>query len=238
MQLVMKFTEAYVNTHANKLFSLSFWPVASVGGIWDLELCPARIKMPEIDTKKQKDLSFNVDCEHQEREGQKVQVTYISGGVRCLRAITRGKWWSYLRKQKTKLCKWSRTKKRKTRNLQLTFQDIRKEELMRCAQEHWMWFKLAVSQRDHSGKQLRSQQRLLANQPLFSLGRGRWPIFRRVGGELVGGVGEGWGTAKARGNHLPALNYTKPLEIGPETETRCPSWSIKNSKKAKFSLFP
>lgn len=33
MQLVIKFTQAYVNKHANKLFSLSFWPVVSAGGI-------------------------------------------------------------------------------------------------------------------------------------------------------------------------------------------------------------
>lgn len=46
----------------------------------------------------------------------------------------------------------------KTRNLQLTLQDIRKEELMRGAQEHLMWFKLAISQRDRLGKRLRSQQ--------------------------------------------------------------------------------
>lgn len=33
MQPVMEFTQAYVNTHANKLFSLSFWAVVSAGGI-------------------------------------------------------------------------------------------------------------------------------------------------------------------------------------------------------------
>jgi len=44
MQPVMKFTQAYVNTHANKLFSLSLWPVASTGGIGDIKHCPDRIR--------------------------------------------------------------------------------------------------------------------------------------------------------------------------------------------------
>lgn len=102
MQLVMKFTQAYVNMHANKLFSLSFWPVASTGGIWNLRLWPARIRMPEIETEKEKDPSLNRDCRYQEYEGQKMQITYISDSVRCSWLHARGIWWSYLRKQKAK----------------------------------------------------------------------------------------------------------------------------------------
>lgn len=47
--------------------------------------------MPEIDTEKEKDPSFNKVREYQECEGQKMQVTYISDGVRCCRAHARGK---------------------------------------------------------------------------------------------------------------------------------------------------
>lgn len=83
MQLVMKFTQAYVNTHANKLFSLSFWPVASAGGICDLKLCPARIRIPKIDTEKKTDPSFN---------GIKsTQVTYTSDGVQWSWLTSMGK---------------------------------------------------------------------------------------------------------------------------------------------------
>lgn len=47
--------------------------------------------MPEIDTEKDKDPSFNGDRENQEHEGQKMQVTYISDGVRCSWAHARAK---------------------------------------------------------------------------------------------------------------------------------------------------
>ena len=47
--------------------------------------------MPEIDTEKEKDPSFNRDREYQECEGQKTQVTYISDGVCCSQAHARGK---------------------------------------------------------------------------------------------------------------------------------------------------
>lgn len=41
--------------------------------------------MPEIDTEKGKDPSFNRVRGYQDCEGQKMQVTYISDGVHCTR---------------------------------------------------------------------------------------------------------------------------------------------------------
>lgn len=103
MQLVMKFTQAYVNTHANKLFSLSFWPVASAGGIWDLKLCPARIRIPEIDTEKKMDPSFNGNQEHTGH----LHFRWCA----ALLAHTHGKRQSHLSKHKDKRCKWNCAKK-------------------------------------------------------------------------------------------------------------------------------
>lgn len=227
MQLVMKFTQAYVNTHANELFSLSFWPVASAGGIWDLKLCPARIRMPEVDTEKEKDPFFHGDHEYQERAGQKMQVTYFSDSVRCSRAHAPGKWWSYLRKLKAKWCKWSGTRKPPYSLRERP--EICSWPCKPSGKRNWwgvpksIWCDL--SWQPHRGSVWRSgcgpsSDFLLTNPSSPWAGEG---------GQNSGGSG----AVKAQGNHLAALKHTKPPQTSPETGTQCPSSSIKN-----WSHFP
>lgn len=88
MQLVMKFTQPYVNTHANKLFSLSFWPAASTGGIRDVKLCPDGFRTSWGDTGKGKDPSSSGDhrC-YRGGDGQKRQGTYVSAGMHQLEVM-------------------------------------------------------------------------------------------------------------------------------------------------------
>lgn len=177
MQLVIKFTQAYVNKHANKLFSLSFWPVVSAGGIWDLKLCPARIRIPEIDTEKKTDPSFKGNHEYQEYTGHLTFQTVWTAPSSCpwekteLSQQARGKkmQWDGAKKppltlrERPETCSWPCKLPGKTDG---------EEEGAKSTRDGLRW--------DHLWKWLRSQQRFLANQPLFPLGKERWPTFRRL----------------------------------------------------------